>query len=543
MSTVHMNTARPTALAAPVALTLALVATACGPAEPTKPNNASSKPGGAYSVALTEPDHLLPGRTTSSYSLQVLQGLFDPPASLDPKDGTVKPLAALSWTTEDNVVWTVKFRSGTTFHNGEKVTATSFADAWNAAAYGPNGWDSNYYFAQIKGYDALNPAKEGANPTARTLSGLEVVDETTLRVTLKAPFGQFPMLLSFPAFAPLPKTAVAKPDVFDIAPIGNGPYQLDGQWERNQKIKLKKFAAYGGPRKAMADRIDFKIYTSRETAFTELQAGNVDVLTTVPAANSMQAKRLFGERFSIRPSGTMDYLGLPVKDPRFADPRIRKAISMAIDRKGITQAIYNGVYKPATSVVGDMIPGHRPGACGKTCAYDPAAAKKLFDEAGGFDGPLELYFSNSDATYEQWMTSIANQLKDNLGIQDVKFRKMAPADLSPLLNEGRNKGPFRQNWVIDYPSIQNYLDGLYYPGNRSGWSNKEFDSLVAKGNAAKGGEAIAAYQEAEDIALRDLPYIPLWNWQDQSAWSDRIGNVVIDSYAAGLHLDRVTVNH
>ncbi|MFF5390371.1 ABC transporter substrate-binding protein [Streptomyces sp. NPDC013012] len=533
---------RSTALTAATVLTVVASATACGPSEPAKSDNASGKPGGAYSVALTEPDHLLPGRTTSSYSLQVLQGLFDPPAALDPNDGTPKPLAALSWLTDDNVVWTIKFRSGTTFHNGEKVTAASFADAWNAAAYGPNAWDANYYFAQIKGYDALNPADEGAKPTARTLSGLEVIDETTLRVTLKAPFGQFPMLLSFPAFAPLPKAATADPDASDVAPIGNGPYRLDGTWERNQKIKLKKFAGYGGPREAMADRIDFKIYTSRETAFTELQAGNVDVLTTVPAANSAQAKRLFGERFSVRPSGTMDYLGLPVKDPRFADPRIRKALSMAIDRKGITQAIYNGVYQPATSLVGDVIPGHRSDACGKTCAYDPAAAKKLFEEAGGFDGPLELYFSNSDPTYEQWMTSVANQLKDNLGIQDVKFRKMAPADLSSLLNDGKNKGPFRQNWVIDYPSIQNYLDGLYYPGNRSGWSNGEFDALVAKGNAAKGNEAVATYQKAEDIALRDLPYIPLWNWQDQSAWSDRIGNVVIDSYAAGLHLDRVTVN-
>ncbi|WP_030222797.1 peptide ABC transporter substrate-binding protein [Streptomyces bikiniensis] len=537
-----MNPSRSTALAAAAVLTLVASATACGSDGPAKPKNAPGKPGGAYSVALTEPDHLLPGRTTSSYSLQVLQGLFDPPAALDPENGSVKPLAAVSWTTTDNVVWTVKFRSGTTFHNGEKVTAASFADAWNAAAYGPNAWDANYYFAQIRGYDALNPSKEGAKPSARTLSGLKVLDETTLQVTLKAPFGQFPMLLSFPAFAPLPKAATANPDAADVAPIGNGPYRIDGAWERNRKIRLAKFTGYRGPRKPMADRVDFKIYTSRETAFTELQAGNVDVLTTVPAANSAQAERLFGERFSIRPSGTMDYLGLPVKDPRFTDPRLRRALSMAIDRKGITQAIYNGVYKPATSLVGDMIPGHRTDACGRTCAYDPVAAKQLFEAAGGFEGRLELHFSNADTTYEQWMTSIANQLKENLGIQDVTFRKMAPADLSALLGEGRSKGPFRQNWVIDYPSIQNYLDGLYYPGNRSGWSNEEFDALVAEGNAAQGPRAIASYQKAEDIALRELPYIPLWNWQDQSAWSDRIDNVIIDPYAAGLHLDRVTVS-
>ncbi|MFE2915249.1 ABC transporter substrate-binding protein, partial [Kitasatospora indigofera] len=193
-------------------------------------------------------------------------------------------------------------------------------------------------------------------------------------------------------------------------------------------------------------------------------------------------------------------------------------------------------------VVAPMIPGHRDGACGEACAYAPAKAKALFDQAGGFSGPLELYFSNSDPTYEQWMTAVANQLKQNLGIQEVTFKKMASADLGPILNKRKGTGPYRQNWVIDYPSMQNYLDGLYNPDNRMGWSSKEFDALIAEGNAATSAkDGLAAYQKAEDLALKEMPLVPLWNWQDQSAWSDKVGHVLIDPYITGLHLDEVTV--
>lgn len=73
------------------------------------------------------------------------------------------PLAAESLTSDDQRVWTLRVRPGGAFHNGEAVTARSFATAWNAAAYGPNGWGSNGYFSQIDGYDALNPA-DGAQP-------------------------------------------------------------------------------------------------------------------------------------------------------------------------------------------------------------------------------------------------------------------------------------------------------------------------------------------------------------------------------------------
>ncbi|MDH6122678.1 ABC-type oligopeptide transport system substrate-binding subunit [Kitasatospora sp. GAS204A] len=500
-------------------------------------------PGGAYSVALTEPDHLTPGRTTSSYALQVLQGVFDTPLALDPQDGHPVPLAASSLTSTDQQVWTMTLRQGAVFQNGEPVTAAGFAAAWDAAAYGPSGWDANSYFTQIAGYDDLNPP-DGRLPTTRHLSGLQVLDDHTLRVTLKAPFSQFPMLLSFPAFAPLPQAAFTDPDGFDLHPVGNGPFQLDGPWRHNQRIDLKRAASYTGPRPPMADAVHFRIFTSKDTAFTELRAGHVDFVTSVPAARAYEAKRTFGRHYAVRPSGTMDYLGLPIWDPRYANPQLRRAISMAIDRPGITRAIYNEVFTPADSLVGATIPGHRAGACGETCEYRPTEARQLFQQAGGFTGTLALYFANSDPTYLQWMTAVANELRQNLGIRDVALRTMAAADLGPILNHHQATGPYRQNWVADYPSEQNYLAGLLGPGTRSGWSDPAFNALLAQGDAAATAEqSIAHYHQAEDLALQQLPLIPLWNWQDQTAWSGRVGNVQLDPYAAGLRLEQITVRH
>ncbi|MEV0974956.1 peptide ABC transporter substrate-binding protein [Microtetraspora glauca] len=486
-----------------------------------------------FSVALTEPDHLTPGNTSSSYSIAVLDTIFDTPVYID-ADGKPQMRAAESVTSSDQKVWTIKIKQGQKFSNGEPVTAESFADSWNASAYGPNGWTNNYYFGNIEGYDALNP--EEGQPTTDKLSGLKVVDPNTLEVTLTGAFSQFPITLAYIAFAPMPKAAFKDLKAYDQAPIGNGPFELDGAWQHNKQIAVKKSAAYAGERAAQSDGVDFKIYASRDTAYTDLRAGKVDLLTTIPPASAPEAKKLLGDRFVSTAGGTMDYLGFPTFDKRFANADLRKAVSMAIDRQAIVDAVFNGAFKPMSSLVAPLVPGYREGACGESCAYDPAKAKQLFDKAGGFSGTLNLYFSNADPSYEQWMTAVANQLKQNLGIQDIKFRKIPASDYLTTLRERKEDGPFRQNWVMDYPSPQNYLEYMWGEGNRMGWENKQFNDLVKQANEAASVEAsLPLYQQAEDIALAEMPLIPLWNWQDQSGYTKRLGNVKLTAYTNNLY--------
>jgi oligopeptide transport system substrate-binding protein len=491
-----------------------------------------------FSVALTEPDHLTPGNTSSSYSQTVIDALFDTLVYIDAQ-GKPQMRAAESVTSTDQKVWTIKIKPGRKFGNGEPVTAQSFADSWNAAAYATNGWTNNYYFANIEGYDALNP--EEGEPATDTMTGLKVVDPNTLEVTLTGPFSQFPVTLAWMAFAPMPKAAFKDLKAYDQAPIGNGPFVLDGAWQHNRQIRIKKSPTYTGERPARSDSVLFKIYASRDTAYTDLRANRVDLLQTIPPASAAEAKRLLGDRFLATPGGTMDYLGFPLFDKRFANADLRRAFSMAIDRKAIVDAVFNGAFQPMSSLLAPLVPGYRADACGEACVYDPAKAKQLFDQAGGFSGTLNLYFSNADPSYEQWMTAVANQLRQNLGIQDIKFKKLPAADYLPTLRAHKQDGPYRNNWVMDYPSPQDYLEYMWGTGNRMGWENKEFDDLIKQANAAPSFDAsLPIYQQAEDIALAEMPMMPLWNWQDQIGYSTRLGDVQITPYSANL--DKITVN-
>ncbi|MFG2007049.1 ABC transporter substrate-binding protein [Spirillospora sp. NPDC048911] len=520
-----------------VALALSVAATAAGCG-----GGGDKSSDGTFVAGHPEPDHLIPGNTTSSYSWDVTSELFENLVELD-KVGNAVNGAADSVESKDQKVWTIKIRAGQTFHNGEKVTAASFVDAWNYAAYGPNAFEGNSYFSQIKGYGDLNPEDEKAKPKADKLSGLKVVDDSTIEVTLDAPFSQFKLLLTHPAFAPLPKAAYTDIKGFDNKPIGNGPYMMDGAWEHNKQIKLKVFDAYTGTRKPKNKGFTWRSYASQDTTYTDLRAKRIDLMQSIPAAKVPEAKRLLGKNALPRDTGTFDYLGFPLFDKRFGNADLRKAISMAIDRNGINKAVYNGEYVVADSLLPPMIKGHRAGACGELCAYDPVKAKQLFDKAGGFKGTLELYFSNAQPSYEQWMQIVANSLKQNLGITDIQFRKVPVSDYLSMLSDRKEKGPYRQNWEADYPSAQNYLEPQWASAkNRMGWTSKEFDGLIAKGNGAStDDEAIKFYNQAEDVALREAPLVPLWIWKSYGGKSDKIDNITITPFANGLLAHEVTV--
>ena len=266
--------------------------------------------------------------------------------------------------------------------------------------------------------------------------------------------------------------------------------------------------------------------------------------TAFPPEQLASAEKDFGDRFIERASSSFTYLGFPTYDKKFADPKLRRAFSMAIDRQPIIDAIFNGSLQPAKSVVSPVVAGSREDPCGANCAYDPEAAKKLFDEAGGYEGTLTLWF-NSGAGHEKWMEAVSNQLRQNLGIKTIKFKSLDFAEYLGLLDEEKVTGPFRLGWSMDYPSPQNYLEPIYGTtgsSNNFGYSNKEVDDLIAQGNQAADVDAgIDLYNQAEDLILQDMPVIPMWFGKVQAAHSEKVSNVVIDAFTS-INTANVTVN-
>ena len=519
--------------AAAVAM-LALVLGGCG-------GGGTTTDGQVVSIGIGEPKSLLPTRANEANGSQVLAALFTPLVDYDAGMRPI-PLAAESITTEDNRTWTIRLRPGWTFHNGEPVTADAYINAWNAGAYGPNAHDANYFFQKIEGYAALNPTDARTPPAAKKLSGLVRKDDLTFEVTLSEPYVNFKSMLGYTVFYPLPLAAfkdvannVIDP-AFQEAPIGQGPFRMQGGWQHDQLIETRRYEDYAGPVKPKVEGISFRIYQQLTTQYQDLLAGQLDVVPQIPIENIGGAAGDLGDRFRQSPSSTIQFLAIPTFDPRFASAYIRRAISMAIDRDEIATTLFRGSQVPLWSFVSPIVPGYREGSCGTACELDRAAAKTLFESAGGaaaVGGRIEIAY-NVDGGHKPWVDATCNQIRAALGVECVGNPQ---PKFSELLIKARNKEPlglFRMGWIFDYPAIENYLGPLYTTAGSSnyyGYSNPEFDALVAAGDrAATPEEALVSYQQAEDILARDMPVLPLRSMLNNYGFSPRMRNVELDLF-------------
>ena len=524
----------------------AMMLSACGSDEGGSNNGGGEgdASGGSFSIYIGEPENpLIPGNTNETEGGQVVDSLWTGLVQYDPD--TNEPTfngVAESIESDDATTWTVTLKDGWTFHDGTPVNAESFVNAWNYIAYSPNAQGNSYFFGTIAGYDDLQAPTDAdgnatGDPAATEMSGLKVVDDLTFTVELSSPYAQWPTTVGYTAFFPMPQAFFDDPEAFGEQPIGNGPFKADEPFVPGQGITLTRFEEYGGDDKANADEVRYVVYAEVDTAYTDLQGGNVDIIDTLPPDAIASAQDEFGDRYIETVQGDITSLGFPTYDARFADPDVRRAFSMPIDREAITEAIFEGTRTPATSFLNPVIAGYRDDAC-DACVLNVEEANSLLDEAG-FDRsqPVDLWF-NGGAGHDAWVEAIGNQLRENLGIEYVLRGELDFSEYLPLRDAKGMTGPFRDGWIMDYPTAENFLGPLYTTAalppsgsNNSFYSNPEFDALVAEGNAAASDEdAIAAYQAAEDLLVRDMPEAPLWYRLNQGAHSENVENVIIDAF-------------
>ena len=240
---------------------------------------------------------------------------------------------------------------------------------------------------------------------------------------------------------------------------------------------------------------------------------------------------------SRRPGAALTYLGFPLYlDGPWQDIEFRKAISMAIDRQGIIDALFPGQEVPADSwVVPGGVPGGEAGTC-EWCTFDPEAAVAALEAAGGWpEGETLVISLGQDETNEQYFKAIGDSIQATLGI---------PYELNPTPDFFANRadraftGPFRNNWFPDYPLNENYLAPVYASGNAEegntnfGYYNADFEAAIAAGDeAATLDEAVVHYQEAEAILAADFPTMPLSFSVSSVYYSERLSNVVLDPFS------------
>ncbi|MHB1324201.1 MAG: peptide ABC transporter substrate-binding protein, partial [Coriobacteriia bacterium] len=198
--------------------------------------------GGTFNFRINEPAFIDPVNLQESEGTQVGQVLFDSLVAFDPITSEVIPAAAERWeANEDATVWTFYLVEGAKFHDGSDVTAEDFKYAWERICTPANESEISYHLAAVQGYDEMQ------DESATELSGVRVVDDYTLEVTLNYGFADFEYVAGHPALAPVPQAAVeADPDAFSEMPIGNGPFMMSEPWAHDQYIKVEKFADYYG---------------------------------------------------------------------------------------------------------------------------------------------------------------------------------------------------------------------------------------------------------------------------------------------------------
>jgi ABC-type transport system substrate-binding protein len=523
-------------------LALTLATAACGGDDGGGAGAGAGAGGGEFSVYIIEPQHISPpSNVTETSGAEVLNALYAPLVEYDlenaaPLMGDDAPTAiAESIESEDNRTYTITLKEGWTFHNGEPVTAQSYIDAWNYGAYATNANTGAFFFEKIEGYDALQCSQTDAKgscvgqPSATEMTGLQVVDDRTFTVRLREPFSIWPLVLGYTAFNPVPAAFLDDPGKYVEQPVGTGPFMMDGPWEHNRRIRVTRYDGYAGPA-PKADAVEFRIYSEMDTAYNDLLAGDLDVMDRIPPAQVASAQQEFSGRFLRETGGSYQFIGFPLYDRRFTNPDLRKAFSLAIDREAIANAVRPD-FVPATGFVNPRVPGAVENHCGGNCEFDPDEAKRLFEQAGGFEGTLMLYF-NSGAGHDVWIEAVANQLRQNLGIENIEFRTLDFAEYLPLLQSEGVEGPYRLGWVPDYPSPQTYLEPVHATGassNYTGYASEEFDSLVEQGNtAASLEEGLQYYEQAQEVLAADMPHMPMFFQETQVAWSDRVSGVDIN---------------
>lgn len=486
-------------------LAVVLVASACS-------GGGGDQSAQTISIEWGEPENpLIPGMVNEENGGDAVDALFTGLVSYDPRTGQPSNEQADSITTTDNTTFTVKIKPGWTFHDGSPVTAQSYVDAWNWTAFGPNGAQNQSFMEKIQGYDQVSSAQ----PTAQTLSGLRVLDPLTFTVTLSQPFTVFPVTLGYTAYSPMPQKFFTDRAGYEAAPVGDGPFRFDSRTP-NEELDLVRFDQYQGSDKAQVQRLQFRVYSDLNTAYQDVVSGNLDHVRQVPGsalANGRWRTDLGAGAGTV--PGLVNYtLGLPLYDPRFANPLLRKAFSMAIDRPAIIAQVFNGLYIPADGYATPSVQGYVPNQCGEFCTFNPQRAQQLLAQAGGFQGPLTLT-ANSDGGNDEWMQAVTANLRQNLGI-DVRYTPVPSfSEARRLANARQYTGPFRQSWQGDYPNIETFLTQIYRTGgsaNDTTYANPAFDQALAQADAAPTIDAAdQAYAQAERIALNDMPAIPLWS--------------------------------
>ena len=483
-------------------------------------NAASTTYTDCYLFAAGEPDFIDPALTSTLVGANVATMLFDGLTDTD-ANGKLVPAVASKWKSPDKgKTWVFTIKKGLKFSNGEAVLPSSFVNGWKRSMDSKLASEVSYHGDFIEG---MNKYSTGKGPWP---SSSVVADDTamTLTVVMENPTADWPSIVGHSVFSPIPTSMIgasAKVEEDGTKLVGNGPFKLKEAISKRAggQVVLVPNTNYGGNAPKLS-QITFKISSDTNAAYNAFASGQCDA-GPIPAGRYKELLDKWGTKGLKSTLGT-DYWGFNWEDPVVGGAKnkfLRSAIAKAIDKKQISDVIYQGIRKPASGLLPPGLPGYKANQA-LTVTRDLQGAisdYKRWQNLGNkpLSTPIRLSY-NDGAGWDKVASIIVANLKE-AGI---------PAKLDPFPADGTyfskmRKGQgqiIRAGWFADYPIADNFLYPLLHSASIDGdnlerYNSSSFDALVNSARSSTNASfSQAQYQRAEAFALRnDVVIVPTVN--------------------------------
>ncbi|MEJ8554672.1 peptide ABC transporter substrate-binding protein [Tepidibacter sp. Z1-5] len=482
-----------------------------------------------------DPKTLDPALNSGVQSSGVLANCYEGLMRLDENNKAIPGMAEKVDISDDKATYTFHLRDAQ-WSDGEPVKAQDFEYAWKRALDPKTAAEYAYQLYYIKNGNEFN-----ANEAKMDDVAVKALDEKTLEVTLIAPTPYFLELTAFPTYFPVRKDIVEKdPEAWPIHPENvpfNGPFKMV-KWQRGDVIEVVKNDKYYDADRVKLDSIEYTMITEATTAFQAFQSGEIDGTDLVPEPQIPQLREKNDPNFKIHPYLGTYYYSLNVTKEPTNDPKVRKALSLAIDRNLITTVVVKAGQKPAKTFVPEGITGPNGKdfvESSKDYGITPDAnveeAQKLLAEAGYPNGegfPETTVYYNTDENHKAIAEAVQEMWKKNLNI-DVKLQNQE----WKVFQETRIQGHFqiaRNGWIGDYSDPMTFLDMFISTSgnNNSHWKNPEFDKLITDIKKTEDPEKrYEMLHKGQDMIMDDNILIPIYYYTNPELLKENIKGVKV----------------
>lgn len=484
-----------------------------------------------------EPESIDPTLNSTLNGGTLILAMFEGLTKLDANDNPVPGIAQTWDISPDKTKYTFHLRKDAKWSDGQTVTAHDFYYSWKRALNPETAADYSYMLFYIKNAEEYNYDDSGNYSFDNV--GIKVLDNFTLEVTLEAPTPYWLKITAFPTLVPLRQDIITSyGERWALSPqtyIGNGPFRL-AEWTSKDMMKLVKNEEYYDKEQVKLDGIIETFIAEESTMLASYEAGELDVIDTVPLDELARLKKESSEFHMIPQTGTYYYC-FNVTEVPFNKTKVRQALALAIDREDLVTKV-NKTGIPATAFTPSGVPDVNPDKDFRTIGGDffppkaqPEKAKTLLAEAG-YPDPKKLLgitlVYNTNENHKKIAEAVLEMWKNNLGIENITLANQEWGVYMSSLQSGDFQIA-KCNWLADYNDPMSFID-LFTTGNGNNlaqWSNKEFDNLIQKARiASTEQERMNLLHQAEKLYMQDAILIPLFHDTE---------NTMIKPYVKNLH--------